>query len=179
MENNSKKMNLLFFSKAFISLIIYPSCIYIYSHPQTDCFVVSQLFSGARNIGRLKLGSKPTQLYVRRTIILLSQQANYSSSGIIRRYVVAFVCLHTSAQFIRRKLHYANGTCKFLRQRAQPPLGHVYIVIHRQTILLYHNSSVWLDMKEDCMSVCTRVCVWFGRLVGWLNFMAYQPLQVI
>ncbi len=58
--------------------------IYIYSHPQTDCFVVSQLFSVARHVGRLKLGSKPTQLYVRLSILPLSQQANHVSSGIIR-----------------------------------------------------------------------------------------------
>ena len=43
--------------------------IYIYIfHPQTDCFVVSKLFSGARHVGRLKLGSKPAQLYVRLSI---------------------------------------------------------------------------------------------------------------
>ena len=36
--------------------------IYIYCHPETDCFVVSQLFSVARRVGRLKLGSKPTQI---------------------------------------------------------------------------------------------------------------------
>ena len=45
----------------------------IYCHPQTDCFVVSQLFSMARYVGRLKLGSKPAQLYVRLSIIPLSQ----------------------------------------------------------------------------------------------------------
>ena len=67
---------------------------YIYIHPQTDCFVVSQLFSVARQVGRLKLGLKPAQLYVRLGIILLSHQPTYVSSGIIRHYVVAFVCLH-------------------------------------------------------------------------------------
>ena len=40
----------------------------IYCHPQTDCFVVSQLF-----IGHLKLGSKPAQLYVRLSIRQLGQ----------------------------------------------------------------------------------------------------------
>ena len=25
---------------------------------------------------------------------------------------------------------------------------YIYIVIHRQTVLLYHNSSVWLDMLD-------------------------------
>ena len=59
-----------------------------------DCFVVSQLFSVSRHIGRLKLGSKPAQLYVRFSIIPLSQQANHVSSGIIRHYVVAFISLH-------------------------------------------------------------------------------------
>ena len=33
--------------------------IYIYSHPQTDCFVLSELFSVARHAGRSKPGSKP------------------------------------------------------------------------------------------------------------------------
>ena len=47
--------------------------IYIYCHPQTDCFVVSQLFSESRHIGRLKPGSKPAQLYVRISIRTLSQ----------------------------------------------------------------------------------------------------------
>ena len=58
--------------------------IYIYCHPQTDSFIVSQLFSVARHIGCLKLGSKPAQFYVRLRIILLSQQANHVSLGIIR-----------------------------------------------------------------------------------------------
>ena len=49
--------------------------IHIYCHPRTDCLVKSQLFSVARRIGRLKIGSKPTQLYVRLSIRPLSQQA--------------------------------------------------------------------------------------------------------
>ena len=65
------------------SLTIY-ICIYIYSHPQTDCLVVSQLFTVARHVRRLKLGPKPTQLYVRYSIIPFSQQAYHVSSGIIR-----------------------------------------------------------------------------------------------
>ena len=32
---------------------------YIYCHPQTDCFIVSQLFSVARHTRFPKLGSKP------------------------------------------------------------------------------------------------------------------------
>ena len=37
--------------------------IYIYCHPQTDCFVLSDLFSVARPAGRSKPGSKPVQFY--------------------------------------------------------------------------------------------------------------------
>ena len=68
--------------------------IYIYCHPQTDCFIVSQLISVARHAGWLKLQLKPTQLYVRLSILPLSLQATNISLGIIRHYVVAFVCLH-------------------------------------------------------------------------------------
>ena len=37
----------------------------VYSNPQTDCFVLSELFNVARHAGRSKPGSKPVQLYVR------------------------------------------------------------------------------------------------------------------
>ena len=64
------------------------SNIYICCHLHTDCFVVSQLFSVARHVGRLKMGSKPVQLYVRLSIIPLGQQAYHVGSGIIKSYVV-------------------------------------------------------------------------------------------
>ena len=56
-------------------------CIYIYicSHPQTDCFVVSKFFNVARHVGRLKQGSKPAQLYFRLSIRPLGQQAYHVS----------------------------------------------------------------------------------------------------
>ena len=65
----------------YIYIYIYKEYIYlsIYRHPQTDCFVVSQLFSVARHVGRLKLGSKPGQVYVRLSIRPFSQQANHVS----------------------------------------------------------------------------------------------------
>ena len=52
------------FNQIFIHKEMLPRHTHIYRHPQTDCFVVSQLFSVARHVGRLKLGSKPAQLYV-------------------------------------------------------------------------------------------------------------------
>ena len=53
-----------------------------------------------------------------------------------------------SVQFVRRALHYANGNRLFLRESFQPQEGRLYIVIHRQAVLLYHNSSVWLDASS-------------------------------
>ena len=68
--------------------------IYIYCHPQTDFFVVSQLFGVARHAERCKLGSKLAQLYVRHCILPLSHQATYVGSRIITLYVSAFIHLH-------------------------------------------------------------------------------------
>ena len=68
--------------------------IYIYNHPHTDCFIVSQLISVARHAECFKLGLNPDQLYIRLSIISLSQQSTYVRSGIIRHYVIAFACLH-------------------------------------------------------------------------------------
>ena len=81
----------------YLSIYIY-IYIYIYCHPQTDCFIISQLYSVARHVGPLRLGSKPVQLYVRLSIRPLGQQAYHVGKGIIRYYVAtvaaAFVCLH-------------------------------------------------------------------------------------
>ena len=112
---------------------------YIYSRPQKDCFIVSQLFSVARHARCFKFESKPAQLYVRLSILPLSYKATYVSSGIIMHYVLAFICLnfcatgYQSAQFVRRALHYASGSRWFLRQSAQPPGGE-RIYCHLQTV---------------------------------------------
>ena len=55
--------------------------IYIYCHPQTDCFVLSELFSVARHVGHSKPGSKPIQLYVRLSLRPLGQQAYHVGQG--------------------------------------------------------------------------------------------------
>ena len=75
----------------YIYIYIY---IYINCHPWTNCFVVSKLISVVRHAGRFKLESKPTQLYVRLSIILLSQGSAYARSGIMRHQVVALACSH-------------------------------------------------------------------------------------
>ena len=105
-------------NELFHNIYLQNFILYIYCHPQTDCFIVSQLFNVTRHIGCLKLGLKPTQLYVRLSIIPLSQQVNPISSRIVMHYVVSFVCLHfcftryQSAQLIQRALYYACGSRK-------------------------------------------------------------------
>ena len=66
-----KKFWKLIVCTSYIYIYIY---IYIYCHPQTDCLIVSQLFSVARHVLHLKLGSKPAQLYFRLSIRTLGQK---------------------------------------------------------------------------------------------------------
>ena len=58
--------------------------IYIVIHKQTFFFIISELLGVARHVGREKLWSKPAQLYVRLSIIPISQQVDHVTSGIIR-----------------------------------------------------------------------------------------------
>ena len=123
-----------------LSLSIY---IYIYCHPQTDCFILSELFSVARHVGRLKLGFKPIQLYVRLSLRPLGQQAYHIWLREFLRYLCSNSSSHLftflypigylSAQFFRRALHYASGGWKFLHQSAQPPWGS----IERERVCVY------------------------------------------
>ena len=79
----------------------------------------------------------------------------YVKSGIIGHYVLAFVCLHfalldtgvlNSLEEIRiTQLAAVNLFARVLNPRE----GSVYIVTHRLTVLLYHNSLVWLDTQDS------------------------------
>ena len=99
--------------------------IYIYCHPQTDCFVLSELFSVARHVERLKLGLKPIQLYVRLSLRPLGQQAYHvwlrellrylCSNSSIRLFTFLYPIGYPSAQFFRRALHYASGGQKVIQ----------------------------------------------------------------
>ena len=53
----------------------------IYSHPQTDCFVLSELFSVARHAGRSKPASKLVQLYDKLRLQTTRPQADYVGQG--------------------------------------------------------------------------------------------------
>ena len=62
-------------------------CTYIYSHPQTDCFVLSELFSVARQARFPKLGSKPAWQKRQSKILPLSQEETNASEGNLNVYV--------------------------------------------------------------------------------------------
>ena len=68
--------------------------LYIYCHPLTDCFVVSQLFSVARQARFLNLGSKPGWLKCQSKILPLSHEETCASEGNLNAYVSHLFCLH-------------------------------------------------------------------------------------
>ena len=144
-----------FFSAAIYSHTHTHIYIYIYSHPQTDCFVLSELFSVARHAGRSKPGSKPVQLYVRLCFRPLSHQAdhvgNFKVFLFLETAAAAFVYIFYT---LLRVLNSFKELCITLAAadnsfaRELNPHGGAYIVIHRQTVSFYQNSSVWLDTQD-------------------------------
>ena len=89
--------------------------IYIHCHPQTDCFIISQLFSMTRLAGRFKLRSKPIELYARLCILPLSHLGDLSQHGNYNPFCISFRLFtfgaigFRSAQFVQRALHYVSG----------------------------------------------------------------------
>ena len=70
-----------------LSVIKVKIVLYIYSHPQTDCFVLSELFSVATHAGRSKPGSKPIQHYVRLNLRPLGRQADHVGQGNFKIFI--------------------------------------------------------------------------------------------
>ena len=66
----------------------------IYSHPQTDYFVVSQLFRMARHARFPKLGSKHGWLKRQCKILPLAHEVTSGSGRNLNAYVIHLFCLH-------------------------------------------------------------------------------------
>ena len=111
-------------------------------------------FSVARHAGHFKLGSKHAQLYHSLSILPLIHQATSVSSRIITPYVESFICLHFALLDTRVLnlleelwITWVAAINSFTRV-LNPQEWSICTVIHRQTVLLYHNSSVWLDTQD-------------------------------
>ena len=105
---------------------LFTNYIYIYSYPQTDYFVVSEIFSVTRMVRCFKLGSKPGWFYVNlisypRAIVILS------ISKIIF-YTYLFTYMYWSTQFLRRIIAF-----QLKWQPANFPLEKEPIYCHPQT----------------------------------------------
>ena len=71
----------------FAILFTYSMNIYIYCHPQTDCFVVSQFFSVDRHARFSMLGLKPDWLKRQSKILPPSHEETNVSEGSLNTYV--------------------------------------------------------------------------------------------
>ena len=117
----------------------------MYSHPQTDCFVVLQLFSASRRVGNLNLRSKPAQLYVR--LSEPRQLGNYkalcSRFRLFTFYTLPDIrALNSFEELCIMRVAAINSFARVLNPRRV-----AYVVIHRLTVSSYHNSPVWVDTK--------------------------------
>ena len=120
-----------------LSLSLY---IYIYCHPQTDCFVLSELFSVARHVGHSKPGSKPIQLYVRLSLRPLGQQAYHGWLREFLRYLCTDMkkhSLHWMISFLAnvKRSDFKMGThktfiraCEFLNEEKNVNAGGVLFI---------------------------------------------------
>ena len=121
--------------------------IYIYILSSTVCFVVSQLFSVARHAWSWDRNPPNS------TLDLVSDRSANKRTTSVRELIIryhvttAFVCLHLipyrilASSIHSKSLHYAKIPSP---ERSNPIWGSVYIVIHRQTVSLYLNSSVYI-----------------------------------
>ena len=80
--------------KIYMRLRIFERTLYmyinVYCHPQTVCFVISQLFRAARHAGRFKLGSQTAYLYPRLCILPLSYFDDLRQQGNFYTFCVSF-----------------------------------------------------------------------------------------
>ena len=120
-------------------------CVCVCSHSETNCFIVSQLFSVARHVRFSKLGSKPGWLLCQSEIILHSHKEISISKGILEAYVSLFCFVYIYLLNGYQELNSFEELMVIINSFTRELKEGAYIVIHRQTVSLYHNSSVWLD----------------------------------
>ena len=118
---------------------------YIYCHPQTDCFVLSKVFSVARHVGCSKPGLKPIQLYVRLSLRPLGQQAYHVWLREFLRYYVAAVCLHFYTLSATRVLNSFKELCIM---RAAAENSFTGVVNHHGGVYILSSTQILLGCKN-------------------------------
>ena len=104
----------------------------------------------------LQAGIK-TRVILRQSDILPLSYCHLSVSEVIFKvYIHIYAISFRSAQFMRRVLHFRRQF--FTRVLNPKGWGHIYIVIPRQTVSLYHSSSVWLDTR-DASKIYTYIMI--------------------
>ena len=114
--------------------------IYIYYHPQTDCFVLSELFNVAKHVGRSKPGSKPIQLYVRLSLRPLGQQAYHVWLREFLRYYVVIAAARVLNSFEELCIMRAAAENSFTRVLNPHGGVYIYIYIYIYNIVTYNIS---------------------------------------
>ena len=115
-------------------------------------------------------------------------------------YVLAFVCLDFAPSDTRvlnslEELWITRvAAVNFFTRVLSPWKGSMYIIIHRQTVSLYHNSSLWLDMQDASNwdwnlpnFTLDMVIIIIITKLGWLHgfpwlsltIYPYQPLLLV
>ena len=126
----------------------------------TDCFILSELFSVARHVGRSKPGSKPIQLYVRLNLRPLSQREYHVGKGNFKGIYVATaaasVCLYSYTLSATRVLNSFEELC-IMRAAAENSFPRV--------LNPHGGASVFVCV---CVCVLSKSCNWVGWLVGWV-----------
>ena len=91
---------------------------YIYCHPQTGCFVVSQLFNVARSCDRNRpnftfdlISDRSVNKRTTLAKVLCSKSSTLQQQPFV---YILYLTGYQSAQFVQRALHYACGSWKSL-----------------------------------------------------------------
>ena len=137
----------------------------MYCYAQTDCFLVSQLFSVARYMRHTKPGSK-THLTLRQTDYIPLSQASNSTSVRELTHIDQISFVYIFALSDADLLNSFEDLCitwmatiLFFHQRTQPPLGEAYILSHTDRLFCYIYIYIYI-----CVCVCVCVCVFLKYL---------------
>ena len=107
-----------------------------------------QLFSMVRHARCFKLGTKPGWLTAVRYLILKLSSFSAKAKEFFQRTFIYTLSATGVLDSWEEFCIYAYVAVSNSWFECSTHWGSIYIVIHRQTVSLYHNSSVWLDTRD-------------------------------